>query len=440
MTASDQVSVAPQENMPSIPGYELLCELGRGGMGVVYKARQPSCNRLVALKLILSGRGAHILELARFRIEAEAVACLAHPNVVLIHDVGVADGYPFFALEYAAGGNLTQRIQNRPQPPRWAAEVVKSLSLALHHAHERGILHRDLKPANVLLMEDGTPKVTDFGLAKFSRPLQDVSRDCCTRPCSSLEIELYRLMREYAGRSEQAGIGPDFQEFKKLGGPGSPDGRSFEQFATQSLCHKHLSRFGPDVESRGELAVEEFLAEAERQNRRPLPRGLPFLNDLTDDGAIMGSPQYMAPEQALGESSAIGPPTDVYALGAVLYAALTGHPPFRGATQSHVLEQVISQPPPAIEPRVGWDLEAICLKCLEKRREQRYQSAADLGDDLQRFLDGYAVNAAQSGLAPTAPPAALQEAPRHVSTTGWDRAPDREADPHRTRRWWQIWK
>jgi serine/threonine protein kinase len=409
-------------NLPSIPGYEVLCELGRGGMGVVYKARQLSCNRVVAIKMMRGGRGAHFLELARFRIEAEAIACLAHPNIVLIHDVGVHAGYPFFAVEFAACGSLAKKSQQRPQSPRSAAELVKLLALALHHAHERGILHRDLKPANILLMEDGTPKITDFGLAKFSRPMHDVSDACSTLSVSPLEAELLRLTRDYEEK-RGSGLSADC---------------SFETFAAHSLSRHYLGRFGPDAESRGALAVEEFFAKTEQQNGGGLAREVPFLNELTDDGAIMGSPQYMAPEQARGESSAVGPHTDAYGLGAVLYELLTGHPPFRGATRSEVLEQVITQLPGPIDPKVGWDLEAVCLKCLKKCPEQRYQTAAELADDLQRFLDGYRARAACSGPAPPAPLVTLQKTSQDVSSTSWDKASD--LDPQQTKSWWQFWK
>ena len=154
--------------IPSIPGYEILGELGRGGMGIVYKAQNLKYDRLVALKMILSGRGATFLELARFRIEAEAIASLAHPNIVLIHEVGVHLGYPFFVLEYAEGGSLAEKIRAHPMPCDWTAHVILKLALAMQHAHERGIIHRDLKPSNVLLMSDDIPKITDFGLAKFT--------------------------------------------------------------------------------------------------------------------------------------------------------------------------------------------------------------------------------------------------------------------------------
>jgi serine/threonine-protein kinase len=157
----------PAAGAVPIPGYEILGELGRGGMGVVYKARQTSLNRLVALKMILAGAHAGPAHLTRFRTEAEAVARLQHPNIVQIYEIAEQHSRPYFSLEFVEGGSLAQRLQTGPQPPARAAELVQSLARAMHYAHERGIVHRDLKPSNILLTLDGTPKVTDFGLAKL---------------------------------------------------------------------------------------------------------------------------------------------------------------------------------------------------------------------------------------------------------------------------------
>jgi WD40 repeat protein/tRNA A-37 threonylcarbamoyl transferase component Bud32 len=294
--ASGPGDAAPEHATPAPPGYEVLGELGRGGMGVVYKARQARPNRLVAIKMILAGAHAGPHELARFRAEAEAVAALRHPNVVEIHEVGEHDGLAYFSLEYCAGGTLAQKLAAEPQPPGRAAELVETLARAVHHAHLQGIVHRDLKPANVLLTGDGLPKITDFGLAK-----------------------------------QTDAVGP------------ARDG-----------------------------------------------------GELTRTGAIMGTPSYMAPEQARGESKAVGPASDVYALGAILYECLTGRPPFRGATARETLEQVLGHdpvPPRQLQPRTPRDLETICLKCLTKEPDRRYASAADLADDLGRQRRGEPVRA-----------------------------------------------
>jgi tetratricopeptide (TPR) repeat protein len=274
--------MGPEGTRPSVPGYAILEVLGRGGMGVVYKALQASLNRLVALKMIRSGPLADLEELARFRQEAEAVARLQHPNVVQIYEVGEHGGHPFLALEFVEGGSLAARLAGTPQPARQAAELVETLARAIHDAHGRGIVHRDLKPANVLLTRDGTPKISDFGLAK------------------RLDVE--------AGR--------------------------------------------------------------------------------TPSGAVLGTPSYMAPEQARGKSREVGPLADVYALGAVLYELLTGRPPFRGETAADTLLQVLSEEPVSpsrLQPKVPRDLETICLKCLQKDPRRRYASALDLAEDLRRF-------------------------------------------------------
>jgi serine/threonine protein kinase/WD40 repeat protein len=269
--------------LPALPGYEILQELGRGGMGVVYKARQLPLNRLVALKMILAGAEAGNQDRARLRIEAEAVARLQHPNIVQIHEVGESEGHPFLCLELLEGGSLASQLDGTPWEGCRAAELVETLARAVHAAHRRGVIHRDLKPANVLLTADGTPKITDFGLA----------------------------------RRMDAASGP------------------------------------------------------------------------TRTGAVMGTPSYMAPEQAEGKTGQIGPAADVYALGAILYELLTGRPPFRAATPLDTLLQVVSDlpvPPSRWCPQVPPDLEAICLKCLEKKPRRRYASAEALAEDLERFL------------------------------------------------------
>jgi WD40 repeat protein len=275
-----------------VPGYEILGELGRGGMGVVYKARQIGLNRTVALKMILVGGHASEADLARFRLEAEAVARLQHPNIVQVFDIGESHGHPFFSLEFVAGGTLAQRLNHRPQPARHAAQVVAALARAVQAAHVKGIVHRDLKPANVLLAEDGTPKITDFGLAK------------------------------------------------KLDDQGG----------------------------------------------------------LTQSNAILGTPSYMAPEQAEARAKAVGPPADIYALGAILYEMLTGRPPFLAETPLDTILQVVADapaPPSRLQSKVPADLEAVCLKCLHKEPRRRYRSAAALAEDLERFLAGAPTEAGQ---------------------------------------------
>jgi eukaryotic-like serine/threonine-protein kinase len=286
---------------PAIPGYEVIEELGRGGMGVVYKARQLGLNRTVALKMVLAGAHADPELLARFRSEAEAGARLRHPNIVQIYEVGAAAGLPFLALEYVGGGSLARWLGGTPLPPRAAAGLVETLARAVQTAHEQGIVHRDLKPANILLdgpgprpTDPGTPKVADFGLAK--------------------------------------------------------------------------------------LLDEE--------------------DSRTRTGAVLGTPSYMAPEQALGRTGDVGPAADVYALGAILYECLVGRPPFKAASAVETLEQVRSQepvPPRRLQPAVPRDLDTVCLKCLSKEASRRYATAAELADDLARFGRGEPVRARPVG-------------------------------------------
>jgi len=293
--ASEPGFAFPDDEPPVAPaGYDLYEELGRGGMGVVYRARQRGLNRDVALKVLSQAAGANPAERERFRREAEAAARLRHPNVVPVYEVGEAAGRLFLALEYAPGGTLAARLGGDPQPARAAAELVETLARAMHAAHVQGVVHRDLKPANVLLAEDGTPKVADFGLAR----LADVSA-------------------------------------------------------------------GP-----------------------------------TRTSEVLGTPSYMAPEQAASRHDAVGPATDVWALGAILYEALTGRPPFKAALPLLTLDQVVRHdpaPPGRLVPGVPRDLETICLKCLRKKPEERYGSALALADDLRRFLDGRPVVARPVG-------------------------------------------
>jgi serine/threonine-protein kinase len=280
--------------LPRIVGYEVEAVLGRGGMGVVYRARHLRLNRHVALKMLLAGAYADPQELARFQREAEAVASLRHVNIVQVYDVSDYEGRPYFTMEFVEGGTLAQQLRGTPQPPRQAAALVGTLAEAVQVAHHGGIVHRDLKPANVLLTADGTPKISDFGLAR-------------------------RL---------QGGAG------------------------------------------------------------------------LTQSGAVVGTPSYMAPEQAEGKTSATGSAVDVYALGAILYELVTGRPPFEADTAAATVLRVICEdpaPPVRLNAKVPRDLETVCLKCLQKDPRRRYESAAALGEDLRRFLHGEAIAARPEG-------------------------------------------
>ncbi|HEX5445793.1 MAG TPA: serine/threonine-protein kinase, partial [Pirellulales bacterium] len=263
--------------------FELLEELGRGGMGIVYKAQQPSLGRTVALKMILRGELASAADIARFHSEAASAARLQHPSIVPVYEVGEQDGRPYFAMKCIEGTTLGRRLSEGPLPPREAAELLLPVCRAIQNAHQQGILHRDLKPSNILIDGQGHPHVTDFGLAK-------------------------------------------------------------------------------------EVAAE---------------------TQLTRSGAILGTPSYMAPEQAAGNRGQLGPASDVYSLGAILYHMLTGRPPFQAASAVDTVLLVLEQdplPPRLVNPHADRALEMIALHCLQKPPLLRYASAEALANDLHAYL------------------------------------------------------
>jgi serine/threonine protein kinase len=282
----------PAEAVPQAFGdYEILREVARGGMGVVYKARQVTLDRVVALKMILAGRLAGADDLQRFLTEATAVARLKHPNIVTVHEVGQVDGQQFYSMEFVEGQTLAHKLACGPLPGRAAARYVAQVARAVHYAHRQGVLHRDLKPSNIMIDPADEPKVMDFGLAK-------------------------RLGADDCGQ--------------------------------------------------------------------------------TRTGAVLGTPSYMAPEQAQGRTRDVGPAADVYGLGAVLYECLTARPPFRAESPLDTMQQVIENqavPPRLLNPNVDPDLETICLKCLEKDPRARYATAEELAADLQRYLNGESIQA-----------------------------------------------
>jgi serine/threonine-protein kinase len=302
--------------LPQVAGYEILGILGRGGMGIVYKARQQGLNRLVALKMILAGSHAGPELFARFRTEAEAVARLQHPNIVQIYEIGEAGGHPFFSLEFVNGGSLARQLTGAPQPPHQAAELVHTLAQAMHVAHQHGIVHRDLKPGNILLQKVDSP------------------------PRAKPPVASRKTDRERSPAADYWPLTSDY--FPKI------------------------SDFG-------------------------LAKRLDDQSGQTQSGSIVGTPNYMAPEQAEGKVKETGPPVDIYALGAILYELLTGRAPFRGESVLDTLNQVRTQepvPPKQLQPRVPRDLETICLKCLQKEPRKRYAGADVLAEDLRRFKSG----------------------------------------------------
>jgi formylglycine-generating enzyme required for sulfatase activity len=288
---------APSANseFPAVPGYTITGEIARGGMGVVYAARQAFLNRPVALKMILGGGFSSATARSRFVAEAELSAALRHPHIVEVYEFSEYQGLPYFSLEFIGGGTLDGKTSAGPLPAREAAELTLQVAQAVAYAHSKGVIHRDLKPANVLLTADGSAKVTDFGLGKRT-----------------------------------------------------------------------------DTDT-----------------------------GVTQTGAIMGTPSYMAPEQARGDTAAVGPPCDTYAVGGILYKLLTGRPPFQGESAHVTISQVIGQEPVRVRllnPQIPKDLETICHKCLRKDPVDRYASAAALTEDLTRFLAGRPIHARPVGL------------------------------------------
>ncbi|HND55049.1 MAG TPA: serine/threonine-protein kinase, partial [Pirellulaceae bacterium] len=327
--------------LPRLPGYEVLELIGRGGMGVVYKARDLRLQRLVALKMISAGAAAGPEMLDRFRAEARAVASLQHPHLVQIYEVGEQDGRPYLVFEFMAGGSLDARLGGAPQSPRSSAQLIKTVAQAIQFAHSRGFIHRDLKPANILLTGPLSP-ASDSG-AKAGSAAKSAAK---------------------SGESDASSSRPG------LDAPFGENRSSRNVRATSDSWRERES----DLPKVGDFGLAKHLESGEPQTRT---------------GAILGTPSYMAPEQADGRSRAIGPTSDVYALGAILYEMLTGRPPFRAPTVLETLDQVRQAEPVSlrrIQPTVPRDLETICLKCLQKDSSRRYESAGALADDLDRFL------------------------------------------------------
>jgi len=305
----------PEARLPVIGDCELLEELGRGGMGIVYRARQTDLGRVVALKILRNASAASPLDVARFRAEAGAMAQLDHPNIIPVYAVGDHEGQPYFVMRLGEGTTLARRLADGPLPPREAAALLAPVCRAVDYAHRRGVLHRDLKPSNILIDRDGQPHVADFGLAK---------------------------------------------------------------------------RIDADV-------------------------------SLTSPGAVIGTPSYMAPEQAAVGRGPIGPASDVYSLGAVLYQMLTGRPPFQAASALETVLLVLEQeplPPRLLNPRTDRDLELIALKCLQKPTDLRYPTAAALADDLDAYLAGEPVSV-RSGRLTTVVSRVLSETHHAAVLENW---------------------
>src|SRR5206468_337495 len=290
-----KIAAHADELLGELGDYELLEVVGRGGQGVVFRARQKSLNRIVALKVISLGQWASTAHLKRFRLEAEAAARLEHPGIVPIHEVGERDGSCYFSMKFVEGGQLDEVARRMSMPIRQAVELIAKVARIVHYAHEHGILHRDIKPGNILLDQKSEPHLTDFGLAR--------------------------------------------------------------------------------------------LVESE--------------STVTRTMEVLGTPSYMAPEQAVGNNAAISSVTDVYGLGAVLYQLLTGQPPFAGGTTYETIKLLLDTEPRSprlLNPKIDRDLSTICLKCLEKDSQRRYPSALALAEDIERWLKHEPIVARQSGI------------------------------------------
>src|SRR5438477_1073133 len=302
---ASQKTVRAAELLGELGDYELLEEVGRGGQGVVFRARQKSLNRTVALKVISLGQWASKAHLKRFRLEAEAAAKLEHPGIVPIHEVGERDGSCYFSMKFVEGGQLDEVARSttadssggerEPMPIRRAVELIAKVARTVHYAHEHGILHRDIKPGNILLDAKGEPHLTDFGLARL-----------------------------------------------------------------------------------GETA-----------------------STMTRTLDVLGTPSYMAPEQAMGNNAAVSSVTDIYGLGAVLYQLLTGQPPFAGGATYETIKLLLEtepRQPRQLNPKIDRDLSTICLKCLEKDPQHRYSSALALAEDLEHWLKHEPIQARHAGI------------------------------------------
>jgi serine/threonine protein kinase len=319
--------------------YTIVREVGRGGMGVVYEAYDERLKRPAAVKMMLAAAYARPECRQRFHQEAEAAARLQHPHIVPVYEVGEHDGKPFFALEFVEGLTLQAYAQHNPCPPREAAELVRQLATAIQHAHERGVVHRDLKPSNILLQKSEIRKPKSQTNSKNQDPKFKTS----DMAVSDLRPSDFEFVSDFGFR---------------------------------------ISDFVPKVTDFG------------------LAKHLTSPGDVTRSGDFVGTPNYMAPEQAAGRHREVGPAADIYALGAILYELLTGRPPFQGVHPLHTLLQAQTcDPVPArrLQPELPRDLETVCLKCLEKEPARRYATAADLAEDLRRFLVGEPIRARPTG-------------------------------------------
>lgn len=340
-------------------------------MGVVYYATRDDNDFKYAIKMLLPGRSASIGDLARFRIEAEAYACLNHPNIIKIRDVGVVSGCPFIAMDFAEKGSLSHHLASSPSLDiNWRVKTIKTVADALCHAHGRRILHRDLKPGNILISTDGSPRVSDFGLVKFTAPISAVSESCCTLSIAGLDPHLLQRAND---------------------SPHIPTTNNTDEII-QTIIMSCVDRTGLTGESLNFDAMRAFVQRS-LDSRRFAGELSPLVDNLTRAGAVMGSPQFMSPEQAEGRIDDIGPHTDVYGLGATLYQVVTGNPPIVGSNAWETVRNVVTQQPTQpheINSSLSEDLSLVIMKSLDKNHHRRYPSMEMFSEDLGRILEGRA--------------------------------------------------
>lgn len=393
-----------------IQDYDLLCEVGRGGMGVVYKARHRGLNRLAALKMILTGEFASPTQELRFRLEAELAARVQHPNIVHVYEIGTYEGRPFLALEWVEGGSLASRLDGTPWPPDDAAALIETLARAIDAAHSEGVVHRDLKPANILLGVEGggwrvegrRSRAEDGGarLESEGGRVEGGKQTGLQRGEGSGDPELPGA----GGLAVGHGPGGAAQSARGAGGSSAGDLPSGPDRANQPNALR-------TPQSSGEANLTSLQGSLPTLHARSgtlhpkisdfgLARPIEGGDTMTRSGLLVGTPGYMAPEQAAGKRALVGPATDIYALGVMLYELVTGQLPFRANSTLEMLRAVAAEEPTSprrLQPRVPRDLEAITLHCLEKEPRDRYPSALALAEDLQRFREGKQVSARPVG-------------------------------------------
>jgi len=399
--------------------YRIEAELGRGAMGVVFKCRNEKTSDPLAVKLMLTCRHAGIEQLARFRTEIEALRSLKHRNIARVHEVGIVEGCPYIAMDFAAHGSLSQYLNSSPQPTEWIISRVRDVAIGLHHAHKKGIIHRDIKPANILIMNDGSARISDFGLVKFTGPWRQRLNDCEAAVIPHVDDnidwhtydELQRFGNELRSLYDDVVVDPGHRQ----------DSNSSYRYLLSLLCHLFvrqrksqgrevklvkalvqscLNRTGLSRRAINQNAIVDFLEafppnsgrSDPNQNREAYQPNYPLVTCARD------STLFMSPEQNEGRPDIIGPGTDIYSIGSTLYYLLTGRPVFIGSEievrerirKSWSLSDASTWPIPAreVSPAIPESVDVVIWKCIQKEPGRRYDNCQLLADDLERCLNG----------------------------------------------------